>query len=486
MRIMQTCIFEGDIMLIDNKKYAAVFGFFEEISAVPRGSGKTDGIARFCTDFAEKRGLEYSRDEYNNVVIRKPGSKGRENEAPVILQGHTDMVWEKDEGVDFDFETQGLRLAVDGDMLFAEGTTLGGDDGIAVAMCFAILDDDSLSHPPLEVILTSDEEIGMPGAAAFDTSAVKGKRMINLDSEAEGILWVSCAGGARADIELPVKKVNNTLPAYRFILSGFEGGHSGTEIDKGHANAAVEAGKLLEKICENTQAFPAEFTGGKMDNAITREASFVLCSDKDISGFAEAFEEEIKKAYPAEKNARVVCRKTNSGFCFDKASSEKLIYLVSSLPYGVKAMSREISELVQTSLNPGVAETNDERVKIGYSVRSSVNEEKEELLENLKNTADTAGAAVTVYGAYPAWEYRKESPLRDTMTAVYREMFGSELEVTAVHAGLECGLFSGKIPGLDCVSLGPDIFDIHTPKEKLSISSAKRVYDFVTETLKKI
>lgn len=471
-------------MLVENVKYGKIFEFFEEISAVPRGSGKTDKIADYCVNFAKSRNLEYIRDSSNNVIIFKGGSAGRENEPAVILQGHTDMVWEKADGVDFDFENDGLKLHVDGDMLYAEGTTLGGDDGIAVAMCFAILDDDSLSHPPLEVVLTVDEEIGMLGVRALDTSVLKGKTLINLDSEQENILWVSCAGGARANIELPVTRIKNNRSAYKFTFTGFEGGHSGTEIDKGHANASVEAGKYLKELSKKENILVSSITGGKMDNAITREASFTVCCDNDVSEYASEFENRIRSAYPNEIKAFVKCEKVSADYSFDISSTQNVITLFDGLPYGVTAMSKEIDGLVQTSLNPGVLYTENDKVVLGYSCRSSVNAEKEELLSLLEKRAKSVGASINFYGCYSAWEYRKQSPLRDTMTRVYRELYGKELNVTAVHAGLECGIFCEKILGLDCVSLGPDIFDIHTPKERLSISSTERIYEFVIQTLK--
>ena len=470
-----------------NLEPKSVFRYFEEISAVPRGSGHTDKISDYCVNFAKNHNFKYIREDIGNVIIFKDGTSGRENEEPVILQGHLDMVWEKEEGSTFDFENEGIDLTVDGDYLTAKGTTLGGDDGIAVAICLAILDSSSLSHPPLEVVFTVNEETGMDGARAIDTSVLKGKRMINLDSESESVLWVSCAGGARADIILNLSKRKNNLKTYEIQISGLHGGHSGSEIHKGYANASVLMGELLKKISQNGEIYISDVTGGKMDNAITREATATICANFDISKIINDFTAEIGEKYKnSDPNIKVTCTYANAEESFDKKSSDALISILSSLPYGVRSMSEEIEGLVQTSLNPGILETNGNTVRIGYSVRSSVNQEKEDLIQELKSLAKSHEAEIEIYGEYPAWEYKKDSPLRDTMARIYKENFGKELEITAIHAGLECGIFNGKIDSLDCVSIGPNMQDIHTPKEKLSISSSRRIYEFVVKTLRSI
>ncbi len=472
---------------LSNLEPKGVFKYFEEISAVPRGSGHTDKISDYCVDFAKKHKLKFIREDIGNVIIFKNGTLGRENEEPVILQGHLDMVWEKEEGSTFDFENEGINLKVEGDYLTANGTTLGGDDGIAVAICLAILDSRNLSHPPLEVVFTVNEETGMDGARTIDTSVLNGKRMINLDSESESVLWVSCAGGARAEIILNLFKEKNNLKAYEIQISGLHGGHSGSEIHKGYANASVLMGKLLKEISQNGEIYITDVTGGKMDNAITRESTATVCVNFDISKIVNDFTAEIGKKYKnSDPNIKITFTCIKAEESFDKRSSDVLVSILSYLPYGVTSMSEEIKGLVQTSLNPGILETNGSTVRIGYSVRSSVNKEKEDLIEELKNLAKSHGAEIEIYGEYPAWEYKKDSPLRDTMARIYKEKFGKELEITAIHAGLECGIFNGKINSLDCVSIGPDMLDIHTPKEKLSISSSKRIYEFVVETLRRV
>ncbi|MBQ6543156.1 MAG: aminoacyl-histidine dipeptidase [Clostridia bacterium] len=463
-----------------------VFKYFEEISMIPRGSGHTQKIAQYCMDFAAARALDAFCDESYNVTVFKGGSPGRENEAPVILQGHTDMVWEKEPGSDFDFENSPLRLKIEGDYISAHGTTLGGDDGAAVAICLALLDSSDISHPPLEVVFTSDEEIGMVGAFAYDAGRLRGKRMINLDSEAEDVLWVSCAGGARADIELPCVTRANPFDSYIIKISNLHGGHSGAEIDKGYANASVLMGRLLKALSDKYEIFISGVDGGAMDNAITRECTAVVCASGNIAPVIEKYADIFAAECVNDPGLTLDARRVNSPVCFDRESSDNIISMLSSFPCGVISMSKDIDGLVQTSLNLGITKTDMSGVSFSFLVRSSVNAEKEKLLDDLRSIASKYGASISVSGNYPAWEFNPESSLRKTMIGAYKRLFGKELKTAAIHAGLECGLFCGKIEGLDCVSIGPDMYDIHTPRERLSISSLKRVYDYLTETLKNI
>lgn len=464
-----------------------VFSFFETISSIPRGSGHTERISQYCDCFASDRGLKHFCDEIGNVVIFKDGSKGRENEEPLILQGHLDMVWEKDPDIEFDFMNSGLNLCTDGEYIFAKGTTLGGDDGIAVAICLAVLDDNSLSHPPLEVIFTVDEETGMEGARGIDVSSLKGKRMINLDSEAEDVLWVSCAGGARADISLEVKNEPNTLKAYRLLITGLHGGHSGAEIHKNYANANVLLGRTLKEISEKTDIYISSLWGGKAGNAITPLAECVICTSDDISGIVSDCEKRAGEEFAqSDPNIEFILTQCTAEKHFSKETGDRVISLLSLLPYGVIKMSGDIQGLVQTSLNPGILSSTENAVNVGWSVRSSVNSEKEELINQLRILAEKHGASFDTYGGYPAWEYRADSPLRDRIAECYTALTGKKPEITAIHAGLECGLFSDKIKGLDSVSIGPDMQDIHTPREKLSIPSVKWIYELLLKVMEVI
>lgn len=484
-------LIEGDFLknnVLGNLEPQKVFGYFEAISAIPRGSGKTEKISDYCENFAKDKGLEYCRDEAGNVIIFKNGSKGRENEEPVILQGHLDMVCEKESDCSIDFDNDGLSLAVDGDFVYAEGTTLGGDDGIAVAMCLALLDSSDIPHPPIEAVFTVDEEIGMLGADVLDTSVLKGKRMINIDSENEGVLWVSCAGGARFDIELPIKREAKSGNCFEITVGGLHGGHSGAEIHVGYANASVLMGRLLAKLSEKIRFSLISIDGGTKDNAITRECVAAVCSDEAIGLYLNEIEAEFKKEFSVtDPDLFVSARPVD--FCSDTMtadSTKALVSLLNELPYGVMAMSKEIEGLVETSLNLGTLDTNETRVHFGYSVRSSNDDDKEVLLEKLIEIADKYCASNVVSGRYPGWAFVKDSALQKAMAETYKEMYGKDMQVTAIHAGLECGLFCGKISGLDCVSLGPDLFDIHTPSEKMSISSAKRVWEYLLAVLAKL
>lgn len=475
--------------ILENINPTNVFAFFEDISAIPRGSGHNDKIKEYCEDFAKQRNLKYISDDAGNVIIFKEASKDCKSTEPVIIQGHLDMVWEKDDTCNINFETDGLELAVDGDFVYAKGTTLGGDDGIAVAMCLALLDSDDICHPPLEIVFTADEEIGMLGAVALDFSPLKSKRMINLDSEAEGTLWVSCAGGVRTDISLSVDYEENKNDAYRIAVSGLHGGHSGAEIHKGYANANKVMGRVLGLLREKADFRLFEINGGTMDNAITRDCVCVIKSEtEDIINMISDIYNEICVDYKsADPDIMISVVKTEcDGRSMTSASTEKAINLLNELPSGVIAMSKEIEGLVETSLNIGILKTEGDKIIYSFAVRSGVDGERDKLAARLQSIADKYSCSARFYSEYPAWEYKKESQLREIMSSLYKEMYDTEMTVTAIHAGLECGLFCGKIKGLDCVSFGPDMFDIHTPKERLSISSTERMWKFLLRVLENI
>lgn len=467
-----------------------VFEYFENISAIPRGSGNTEQISAYCADLAERKGLKYIKDELGNVVIFKPASKGMEGSEPVIIQGHLDMVCEKVHGSTHDFKKDGLKLIVEDDIVRADGTTLGGDDGIAVAMALALIDSDDLKHPSLEVVLTVDEEVGMDGAVGIDTSVLRGRRMINIDSEAEGYLWASCAGGKRVDILLPSKMIPNTAPTYKIVIDGLHGGHSGEEIHHGYANSSNLMGELLAAMLKVGSFNVATIAGGTMDNAITRESACRICTD-DIAPLAvcaERFLADTKKKYAGVDDGICITVKEADkvGECFDSDSTAALAGLLSSFPSGVVKMSTEIDGLVQTSLNLGILRRKGDCTEFGFAVRSNKNNERDELCERIINIGKEYGATATTHGEYPAWEFKKTSTMRDTMVEVFRELFDKELAVTAVHAGLECAVFSGKMKDLDCVSIGPDMNGIHSPEERLSISSTERTWNFLVKTLERL
>lgn len=476
-----------DLQTLKGLNPQKVFEFFEAISAIPRGSGDTEKIRNYCADFANRRNLKYVADDSGNIIIFKDAVNSNSTE-PVIIQGHLDMVWEKNDDCNINFETDGLELCVDGDYLFAKGTTLGGDDGIAVAMGLALLDSNDITHPPLEVVFTSDEEVGMTGANGIDCSVLNGKRMINLDSEAEGTLWVSCAGGVRAEFGLKVDYIDNTAPVFEITVSSLHGGHSGAEIHHGYRNSNKVMGELLEKLKKEIDFNVIDISGGTADNAITRSSFCIVSSADDVVSAVNKIAVDIcNEIKDTDPDARISAVKTESADkCMTDDSSKAVISLLNDLPSGVISMSKEMEGLVETSLNLGIMKYSNGVFNCSFSVRSGVDSEKDKLCDRLREIAEKHSASIKFRCPYPAWEYKKDSALRDMMAETYKDMFGKEMTVTAIHAGLECGLFCGKIKGLDCVSFGPDIFDIHSPCEKLSISSTERTWSYLLEVLRKL
>ena len=466
----------------------SVFRYFEEICAIPHGSRNTKAISDYLVSFAKAHGLRYRQDESNNVVIFAPGTCGLEDHESVILQGHMDMVCEKDAGCPLDMAVDGLDVTHDGCCIFAKGTTLGGDDGIAVAYALAILDDNTIAHPPLEVIITVDEEIGMLGAAAMDLADVKGRTMLNLDSEDEGIFTVSCAGGATCTVSLNAERKAVYGPCVRLSVEGLRGGHSGAEIHKNRANANKVMGDFLGRIQKLMPLCLTSFSGGSKDNAIPRACQATVVAMgiglERINDIAAQLQQEVRETYD-EPEALVQAFDVDAlgGNALTTAATADVISLLCAAPNGVQAYCPDMPELVQTSLNLGIAKLGD-RFTATFSVRSSVNAEKEGLITKLKELADFYNGTYSQSGTYPAWEFKKDSRLRDVMVPIYTRMFGKEPKVLAIHAGLECGLLGDKLPGLDCVSIGPQMHDIHTSREKLEIASTKRTWDFLLEALK--
>lgn len=467
---------------------AQVFQYFEEICAIPHGSRNTKAISDYLVEFAKSHGLRYIQDETNNVILFQEGTCGMEDHAPVILQGHMDMVCEKDADCPIDMAKEGLDITHDGRCVFAKGTTLGGDDGIAIAYALALLADKSIPHPPLEVIITVDEEIGMLGADAIDLSELKGRLLINLDSEDEGIFTVSCAGGATATISLAGERRAVYGPCIRLSVDGLQGGHSGAEIHKNRANANKIMGEFMSRIQKLMPLCLTSLSGGSKDNAIPRSCSATMVAMgtylERINGIAETLQAEVREQYD-EPEATVQAFDVDAlgGNGLTTEATAKVIGLLCAAPNGVQAYSADMPGLVQTSLNLGIAKLG-EHFTATFSVRSSVNQEKQELLEQLKTLAGFYEGTYTQMGEYPAWEYKKESTLRDTMVEIYRQMYSAEPQVLAIHAGLECGLLGEKLPGLDCVSIGPQMHDIHTSRERLEIASTERVWKFLLEVLK--
>ncbi|MEF2838172.1 MAG: aminoacyl-histidine dipeptidase [Oscillospiraceae bacterium] len=469
---------------------ASVFGYFEEICAIPHGSRNTRMISDYLVNFAKAHDLRYIQDEADNVIIFGDATPGYEDHPAVILQGHMDMVCEKDADCPIDMATQGLDVTHDGKFVFAKGTTLGADNGIAVAMGMAILADKTIPHPPIELLITSDEEIGLLGAAAVDLSELKGRALINLDSEGEGVFTVSCAGGCTATISLPVERRAVYGPCIRLVVDGLKSGHSGADIHRNRANANKVMGEFMSRIQKLMPLCLTSLAGGAKDNVIPGSCQATLVAMginlERINDIAEQLQSEIREQYD-EPEASVQAFDVDAlgGNSLSTESTAKVISLLCAAPNGVQAWSKDIEGLVQTSLNMGVVKLGD-RMNVTLSVRSSVNSEKLELLQQLHKLADMFEAGYTEDGAYPAWEYKKESRLRDIMVSTYKDMFDRDAKVEAIHAGLECGLFTEKLPGLDCVSIGPQMHDIHTSRERLEIGSTQRTWEFLLAVLKNL
>ena len=476
--------------VLENCEPKRVFHYFEEICKIPHGSGNTKQISDYLVQFAKDHGLKYIQDEMNNVVIYKPGTAGYENAPTVIVQGHMDMVCEKRPDVDHDFTKDGLNLSVEGDYVSANGTTLGGDDGIAVAYGLALLESDTIAHPPLEVFITVDEEIGLLGAVGFDCSVLKGRRFINLDSEAEGSLWISCAGGLSGISHIPVTRLEAKGEKLTVKISGLMGGHSGAEIDKNRANANSLLGKFLHGLDAEAGYELISVQGGQKDNAITRESIAELLTVKEnveaVKEYAASMQTAWREEYTGTDEG-ITVTVTEEGEqdvkVLHPTSKEKVVFFLVNVPYGVQKMSGTIKGLVETSTNIGILKTSENEVLGSSSIRSSVETARDALSDKIEYLTEFLGGEYERQGVYPAWEYRKDSPLRDKMVEVYEEMYGQKPNVVAIHAGLECGLFYKKMEGLDCVSLGPDMKDIHTSEEVLSVSSTERVWKYLVRVL---
>ena len=464
-----------------------VFEFFEMLCSVPHGSGNTKQISDLCVRFAEERGLRHKQDELNNVIIWKDATPGYENAEPLILQGHIDMVCAFEPDCGIDMKTDGLKLVVDGDWIRAYKTSLGADNGIGVAIAMALLDDDTLRHPRLEALFTTDEETGMFGADGVDLSILEGHNLVNLDSEEEGKLTVSCAGGVRVDCTFSAdwEETPAGWKCFEVVIDGLKGGHSGAEIDKGRASATQLMGRFLYRAEKETGLRIALMEGGTFTNVIPLYCRSIVAVPADQAEHFAAlcmadeamFQNEYAtadpslrmKAAPAETAAKV----------FSAARTRNLLNMLLLAPYGVEAMSMDIHGLVQTSMNLGVVKTGEEGIGLYFSLRSSIGSQKEMLAERLQALCALSGASFCTHDPYPAWAFKKESRLREAMSAACKEVFGREPGITATHGGLECGLFMEKRPDFDCVSLGPDLREVHSVRERLSISSTERLYNIM-------
>ncbi len=468
-----------------------VFDYFCEICKIPHGSGNSGPITDYLENFAKEHGLWYDRDELNNMIIVREAAPGYENADTVILQGHVDMVCEKTADCEIDFLKDGLDLYVDGDWLRARGTTLGGDDGIAVAMMLALLAG-NYPAPRLECVFTVEEETGMDGAANLKTELLKGRKLINLDSEEEGTFIISCAGGAFVTMRLPVKREEKSGVSCTLSVSGLKGGHSGQDIDKGKGNAILLLGRALSELGKKADYRLVSLEGGGKENVIPLAASAEIVADaanvEALKAAAAALDKTLKYELDASDAGVTLSFEVGGEVtvsAMDACSTEKTYLLLLAEINGVQAMSMALPGLTQTSLNVGVLSSDESTVETRHCLRSSIGTEKFVMVDRLGAIAKLAGAEMILESHYPAWEYRKDSPLRDLMVEVFTEQYGHAPKIVGTHAGLECGLFGSKMDGLDSVSVGPELPQIHSVNERLGISSTDRVWAMVLETLRR-
>ncbi|MEG0579438.1 MAG: aminoacyl-histidine dipeptidase, partial [Niameybacter sp.] len=469
-----------------------VFYYFEEISNIPRGSGNEKAISDYMVAFATKHNLWVKQDEANNIYIRKPATPGYEKVPTVILQGHLDMVCEKNKDIQHDFEKEGIKLYIDGDFIRARGTTLGADNGVAIAYQMAVLADDTLEHPAIEALMTTAEETGMDGVANLHPEYLEGTVLLNLDTDLEGEFLVSCAGGAKAHVDLPVAFANigegNVL--CNLTIKGLSGGHSGADIHRERANANVLMGRMLDKIRSEMSLSLVHLAGGTKDNVITREAEVSFYVPKAQRQQAEAIIKQMETAFKVEYEKQDPDLQVISSVeqvikpCILVEQTNKAIDLLMLLPHGIMAYSMQISGLVETSLNIGVVQLEEDALKIVLAVRSSVPTKKENIIRKIQGVSAYVGAKCTIAGDYPAWVYQSQSRIRELASEVFEQTYHKKPTIEAIHAGLECGFILEKIPGVDMIAFGPNAYDIHSPEERASISSMARVYAYLVDLLK--
>lgn len=476
--------------ILENLEPKSVFGYFEDICSIPHGSGNMEKISRFCVDFAKEHGLYYIQDEMKNVIIIKEATPGYEDVEPLIIQGHLDMVCEKHPEKEKDFLAEGIELCTDGELIWADGTTLGGDDGIAVAYGLALLASEDLAHPRLEVVFTVDEETGLYGAKAIDLSMLKGKKLINIDSEEEGYLLTGCAGGLTLNCRIPMETEEKRGIVYELKATGLLGGHSGAEIDKGRANANVVLGRVLKALNNEICADIIDMKGGAKDNAIPRLAKASVLAEEADCGALErivAQQEAVLKNELHAGDAGIRLELTNKGAAkmqvLSRASKTKALHTLNNIPNGIQAYSMDIQGLVETSLNMGIMSMDGKELTLSFALRSSIESAKYYLADRTAMFVEILGGTAEVTGDYPGWAYKADSALRETFVRVYERMYGKKPVIQAIHAGLECGMFTKKIKHLDCISFGPNMHKVHTCEETLEVASVQRTWEYLCQVI---
>ena len=479
-----------------NLKPERVFYYFEELSKIPRESANEKAVSDFLVNTAKKLGLEVYQDKINNIVIKKPATKGYENSDGVILQGHMDMVCEKELDSDHNFKTDGIDLIIDGKFLRANKTTLGADNGIAVAMGLAILEDKNIEHPEIELLVTVEEETTMRGAMELEENILTGKMLINIDSEEEGWVTVGSAGGKEVSIIFneEKEKFNNTnSDFYRLEVKNLFGGHSGAEIHKNRLNANKVMSEVISEIKKDFDIKLCDIKGGSKDNAIPRECYFDIAVDKpssqNLMNKSKEIFENFKNKY-IKQDLNITFEISNLENKYDKIYSknlfEKVLGLLKDLPTGVNTWLKEYPDIVESSDNLAIIKVIDNKITVIVSLRSSEPTVLDSLEEKIITVAKKYNASYKVSDGYPEWRFKPISRLRDTAVKTYQDLFNEKMQVAVIHAGLECGAISMHYPNLDMISIGPNIYDVHTPKEKMEIASVEKYYKYLVELLKNL
>ncbi len=471
-----------------------MWDIFEEICARPRPSKQEEAVVEYVLEFCDQHGLEYLRDDAGNIIIRVPATPGFEDKKTVILQGHLDMVCEKNTGVEFDFETEGIRPWIDGDWVKAEGTTLGADNGIGAAAALAVAIDNTVEHGPLEILLTLDEETGLTGATNLGTDILDGDFLLNLDSEEIGEIYIGCSGGrdTKGRIAYTPEEAPDGYGYYEISVTGLKGGHSGLDIHQGRGNAIKILGRILNTLTEHYVVSLGEVNGGSKRNAIPREAFAIVAVDpEDDSAVQEEvieFEKTIKEELGSvEPNVRVVMRKLDEPReVLDEVAEDLVILTINALPHGVLKMSADIPGLVETSTNLATIVTKDGEVEFGTSQRSSVESEIEEAVTMVSSVFQLAGAIVETADGYPGWKPDVNSEILKVAKDAYKSLYGKVPEVKAIHAGLECGIIKEKYPHIDMISFGPTMTGVHSPDEQLNIPSVEKFWHHLTRILETV
>ncbi|OGU61037.1 MAG: hypothetical protein A2X64_10360 [Ignavibacteria bacterium GWF2_33_9] len=472
----------------------AVWTAFDQITKIPRPSKKEEKILAFMKEWATKNNFKYVQDKVGNLVISKPATKGMENRTPIAIQGHVDMVCEKNSDVNFDFDTQGIETVIDGDFVKANGTTLGADNGIGVAMGMALMTAPGMEHPPIELLCTVDEETGLTGANQLQPGIMNAKIMINLDSEEEDAFTIGCAGGINTfgEYEYEADTVPSESVAYQIAVKGLLGGHSGINIHEGRGNAIVLLTRILWKLTRKVNARLAEFNAPGKHNAIPREAfATIFVKEAAVADFEEYINDckvNMDREFATKEPGLFIEVKPIAApsRVMSHDFQRRLIDSFQVMPHGVYRMSPDIKDLVQTSTNFAIVETNAKSITVLTSQRSSVESEKVVMANKVQTAMELGGAVSTMSDGYPAWEPNVNSPVLELGKQVYKKVFGHNAIISVIHAGLECGLVAEKYPGMDMISFGPNLFDVHTPSEKVQISSVQKIWNFLLELVKNI